>query len=272
MIRKIISLHQIAASQELIGGIYTVEILARNMHKVRQTGTSTYIYSIKAHFTHQLIYSKETASNSINLNGNAQLLEILYLTAYNLILWQTELRNTIGKYTASYMESLKNSNLIAHLCQISSTGQTRRASTNNSYLLSILGKLNWLDFLILGQLIISSKPLQTTNTYWLPLDAHNTMLLALILLWADTTTYSWQGIGLLDNIYSGIKIPLLDFANKSRNIYLYRTALTALWHLTVKTAFCLSYSSILIIAQCYLLKITSTNLWILLRHLVLFHY
>ena len=170
------------------------------------------------------------------------------------------------------MKGLKNSNLIAHLSQISSTGQTRRASANNSYLLSILSKLNWLDFLILSQLIVSSKPLQTTNTYWLPLDTHNTMLLALILLWADTTAYCWQGVRLLDNIYSGIKIPLLDFANKSRNIYLYRTALTALWHLAVKTALCLSYSSILIVAQCYLLKITSTNLWILLRHLVLFHY
>ena len=135
------------------------------MHEMRQACTSPYEYSIKAHFTQQLINSKEAARNSVHLYSNAQLLQIFHLTLYNFILWQTEFRNTVGKHSACYMKGFKNSNLVSLPSQIASTGQASWSSTNNCNPLSIMSKFNRLNLFIFCQLIICYKTLKPANCY-----------------------------------------------------------------------------------------------------------
>ena len=231
-----------------------------------QTGAGSHKYSIKAQLIHQLIYGIKPAYNAVHFNGNTHLLEVFHFALNNLVLWQTEFRNAIGKHTTSHMQGLKNGYLVSLTGQITGTSQSSRTSTYHGHLLGIRCKLDWLDFLILVQLIISYKALQTANSYGLTLMGQYTVLFTLVFLWAYPTTYCRQGAGLLDNVNGTVIIPFLDFADKGRNIDIYRTAGPALRIFTCQTAIRLSYSGFLIIAQSNLLKITGTDLRVLLWH------
>ena len=238
---------------------------------MRQSGTCAHIHGIKAHFPEKLIHGEQPPGNGIYLNGNPQLLEILHLALHDFFLRQAELRDAVGKYAASYMQRLKNRHLVTKLCQVTGTGQPGRAGADDSHLLGILCKLDRLDFLVLCQLIISYKAFQPADAYRLTLDAHDTVLLALVFLRADAAADCRQGVGLLDNPDGLVEVTFLDFADKGRNIHLHRAALAAFWHLASQAAVGLRHSSFLIVAQGYLLKIAGTNLRVLLRHLVLCH-
>ena len=95
------------------------------------------------------------------------------------------------------MKGLKNSYLIAHLCQVSGAGQARRTGTNygNSDAVGFL----WLcrnNTVFSGP--VSHKALQLSDGNRLALDTADTFSLALAFLRADAAADGGKGTGLCD--------------------------------------------------------------------------
>ena len=267
--------HQITSGQILICREYTVCILTRNTHKSRKTCSGTNKYRIKALVIQKLINRCCLTNNNVCLDLYAQSLYILYLSRYDTILWQTELRDSVGKNTTGLVECLKNRYIISKLCQITGTGQTCRAGTDHSNLLALLlcSRLR-LDTLL--SCSISHITLQLTDGNGISLDTTNTLGLTLALLWTYPATDSRKCGIFADHLICTGYIVLSHFLNESRNINIYRASLNTTWILTLQTACCLCHCLFFIISQTNLIEVCGTYLWILLSdrnslHNIYFH-
>ena len=112
----------------------------------------------------------------------------------HLSLGQTKFRDSIDKHAAGPVQGLKNRDVIAHLSQISGTGQTGRACPDHSDLMPIgFGVI--LRHNPPGGGSIRGVALQLANCHRLTLDSPDTDTLALGLLGTDAAADSGQGRG-----------------------------------------------------------------------------
>ena len=163
------------------------------------------------------------------------------------------------------MKSLENGYIIAKLCQISRTGKTCGAGTNNRNLLAVLlcGSLR-LNALLSGP--VSYKTLQLADGHRLALNAADAASLALAFLGTYAAADSRQSGGLADNLVSGLKVAFLYLFDKIGNMYLYGTSFHTFCIFTIDAALGFLHSLILIVAETYLVKICGTDFGVLLSN------
>ena len=130
---------------------------------------------------------------------------------------QTELGNTVGQYTARLMKSLENRYLIAKLCQISRTGKTCRAGTDNSNFLSVgLFRLWGYKTVLSGP--VCHETLQLSDGNGLTLDSADALAFALALLGAYTAADSRKGRRLGNDLCRLLEIAFFHFADKAGDV------------------------------------------------------
>ena len=129
---EFIGLHQIDPGQKLIGRVHAIEVFARHLHEVRQSGAGADKHGIIAFFLHQFVNRECFADHCINDHFHAQILESFDFAFYD-ILRQTELGDPIHQNTASRMQRFEQRNLVPHAGQIAGHSQTGRTTANDSH-------------------------------------------------------------------------------------------------------------------------------------------
>ena len=265
VILLIVGTHKVGTSQKLICRYNAIEVLTLDAHKAWQTSTRTDKHSIEALGIHQRINCNGTTYNNISLELNTQLTQSINLSSNDLLLWQTELWDTIYQHSTQLMQSLEYCHLITHLRQIAGTRQSCRTATDNSHLMSV-GISFCYTFSVIFQTPIAHKTLQLTNSHWLALDTQYTRALTLSLLRTNTSANAWQRAILRDDIRSRLEIPRHNVVNKCRDIDIYWTRCYATWIFTIQTTRSLQLSLLAIITIAHLLKVGGTYLSILLTY------
>ena len=255
-------LHQIASGQVLIRREYTVGILAGDTHELRKSCTGTDKYSMEALFIHQLIDGYGFTYHYVGFNMNTERFYILDLFCHNTALGKTELGDTVYQYTACLMQCLEDSDIITHLCQISGTGQTCGAGTNDSYLFTVLLCFRC-GFDTVLSCPVSYETLQLTDGYGIPLETADTFSFTLALLGAYTTADGRKCAGFADDTISLFDTAVLHLFNELRDLDGYGTALYTLCVFTVNAAGSLFHCFLFVISETYLFEVGSTFLCIL---------
>ena len=142
VVLSVVGVHQVRARQELIGRNHTIQILALDAHKARQTRTRADKHRIIALLIEQRIDRNGATRDGIGLEHNAQTTQRVDLTCHDTLLGQTELGNTINQHTAHLVQSLENTHFVAQFGQVARTSQTRRTTTDDRHTMTVrLGAL-----------------------------------------------------------------------------------------------------------------------------------
>ena len=208
---------QIVTSQEFVCRNYTTQIFSRNLHKIRQTCTRTNENCLEMLLVHKFVYRNRATYNDILLELSTEFLQILYLVLHNRMLWQTERRNTIYKYASIFVQCLENGNIVAHSQKFLCTGKSRRSTSDNSHLVSVLFDL-YAKVEVVFARPVTDKTLQLTNCNRFALYAENALALALCFLRTNATADSRQSRILVDYPCCGSKITFCNFSDKIWNL------------------------------------------------------
>ena len=178
--------HKVDAGEEFVGREHSVEVLALDAHKLRQTCARAYKDSIKALLVHQAVDGYGATYDDVFLKLHSEPFHLLNLPLHDALFGQAEFGDTITQHATQAVQSLKDGYLVAQLCQVGSTSQTCGATTNDGHLLAVLLNLHSLFCSVL-QLPIAHKPFEFADSHRLVLDAHNARALTLALLWTHPT-------------------------------------------------------------------------------------
>ena len=234
VLREVVSLHEVNAGEVLVCKEDVWQILARDVEKLWKASAGCNVDCVKA-LLKELFCIGDTTNNRVELKLNAQLLEAVNLTLNNS-LWKTELRNTVDQNAAAGEECLKDGNVKAVTSKLASASNTGRTGAYNCNLLAVLWSDSWLGSKLR---LIAKEALELTNSNWFAALTHDADALALVLLWANTTTNCRKHGRLADDVKTAAKLLCTDCLDEARNIDVYRAALNAQWILTIQAAVCL---------------------------------
>ena len=257
--------HQIASCQVLVGREYAVGVLARDTHEHWKSCSGSDEYSLKSFLFHELIDGCGFTDDNICLKLHTKFFDFLNLFRDNLLLRKTEFRNTVHKHAAQLVERLEYSHVISHLRQISRTGQSCRAGTDDCHLVAVHCLRSYrLDIML--KRVICHESLQLTDRYRLALDPADTLTLTLGLLRADTSADRRKRAGLSNHLICFFDISCLHFADEARDINGYRTSCDTFRILAVNTSCRLFHSLFHIVSEANLLEVRRTYLRVLLSY------
>src|SRR5208337_3920704 len=96
---EFVGMHQVDASQKLVGRVHPVQMLSGNAHELRQAGAGAYEHRIVTLFFEQFVDGDGASDHDIGFEFHAHAAHIVDLLA-NDFLGQAELRNAIHQHTA----------------------------------------------------------------------------------------------------------------------------------------------------------------------------
>ena len=210
---RISSIHQVHTGQILVRRHDIDAVLTRDIHEVRQTSARANEDTLEA-LSLQLFNADGLAHDDVSLEMNTHLGEVLDLHIHNLIR-QTELGDTILQHTTDLVQCFKYINIITLLHHIASEAQSSRTRTYDGNL-DAIGRcdLRQRDIATLT-FEVGCETLQITDSHsgliHLQMD---TLALALLLLWTDTTADSGEGRGVLQHLCSSQELTALDILNE----------------------------------------------------------
>ena len=91
----VICFHEVASCEILVGREHSNEVLSRNSHELRQSGTRSDEDRIKAILALEFLYGPRSSDENIPFDINAHPLELLDLLVHKT-LWKTEFRNSVA--------------------------------------------------------------------------------------------------------------------------------------------------------------------------------
>jgi len=228
-----IGLHQVAAGQEFIGGVNTLQAFSGNVHKARQACAGANKNSLVAGFE-QLVDGEHFSDDHVGFHINAERAERIDFLLHNG-LGQTEFRNTVNQNTAGGMQRFEYGDGISFFGQIAGAGESGRTGTDHRDPVTIrrglYGRFGGICIVPVG-----NKALQAADCNRCAHDAADAPLLALGLLRANAAADCRQGAGSGDDLISAFKITLTDFCDERGNIDIDRATAHAGLVLTVEAA------------------------------------
>ena len=158
----IITFHKVCTSQIFVCRENTNQVFARNIQEFWKTCASSNKSGIKTFFRKNLLQSISAANKKVQFKFNTNFFKIRNFF-FNNFFRQTEFRNSIHHYTASFVESFKNSNFMTSSCTISGNCKPRRSGTDyGNFFTSFCGNL-WQSYLTIFTFPISDETFQSTD-------------------------------------------------------------------------------------------------------------
>ena len=263
---ELVSLHQVYTCQEFVCRIYTIEVFAVNLHKVRQTSTSTNINCIETFFFHQFFNGKGATDYSINYNLYAQIFQCFDFVLYDF-LRQTELGNAIHQYATSIVQCFVQSYFVTKFCQIACSSQTGRTAAYDSHFLTFGSNIsNFNSIKTILTSVVSYETFQTTNSNRFAFDTKHTFTFALVFLRANATANCRQAILAFQDFNCFSEVFFSNCFDKFRNFYVYRTAFYTTRFRAVQAALCFIHCHFFSITKSYFFKVFITDISRLFRH------
>ena len=262
------SLHKVVSRQELIGGENPVEILARNAHEFRQTGSRADEHGLVAFLVHQLVDGDRPSDNHIGLYFDSERLDSVDLALEDGVLRKPELRDAIFQHTAGLVEGFEDRDIVAFLGEVGGAGQACRSGTYDGNLRAARGRSGWrLDRIGAGRgRVVSHKPFQLSDGHRLTLDPEDAAALALALLRADTSADGRKGGVLGDDGGGSGDVTCGHLGDEFRNLHADRAGLHTAGILAMETACGLCRGFLKVVAVADLFEIMRAYLRILLAY------
>ena len=137
----VVTVHEIGAGEELVGGEDTAQRLAWNAHEFGQAGTAGDVYGLEPVAVEKVVYRQALAHNDVGLDFYTQTAQVVDFGFYHLLFGQTELGDAVNEHTSCMVEGFEDGDTVAFLGQVAGTGQSRGAGTDDGHflLVSILG-------------------------------------------------------------------------------------------------------------------------------------
>ena len=132
-----IGFHEVVACQELIRRADTIEVLARNTHKLRQSCTRADEHCIKSFLIKKIIDFNGPSCYNIRFYLHPKGLHSIDFRFHNFILRKTELGDTIHENATGAMKSLEYCYLITEFGKVGCTGQTSWTTTDHCNLMPV---------------------------------------------------------------------------------------------------------------------------------------
>ena len=263
-----VSLHQVGAGEELVGGVDALQALARDAHEAGQAGTGTHEDGLITVLTHQLVDGEHLADDHIALEIDAHLLEAVDLLLDDG-LGQTELGDAVHQHAACDVQGFVDRDLIAQLGEVACGGQTGRACADDGDLVAV-GRRHDGGSVDIFTVPVGHEALQTANANGLVLDSAGTLALALALLRADAAADGGQGRGTIDDLIGGFEVTLGHMADELGDVDADGAAGLAGLILAVDAALSLVHGHLGGVAQSHFLKILVADVGVLGGHGTLF--
>ena len=162
------------------------------------------------------------------------------------------------------MESLKNSDLISQLCQISRSGETGGACSDNCHLVTVRSR--YLRIRLLISHMICAETFKTAYTHRLTFYASYALALALPFLGANSSADSGERIGRFDNAVGALEIAFGYFSYEFRYPNTYGASCHTGTVFAVKAALGFVDSLFCSITVGDLLEVPGSDKWLLLGH------
>ena len=264
-----VALHQVDSGQILVGGVYAYQVLAFDVHELRKAGTGTDEYSIVS-LIEQVLDIQGSAHYHVVVESDALLPQGVDFVCHD-ILWQTEFRNSVYQHAALFVETLENGYFVSLVHQITGSGQSGRAGTDNGNLLAVGWDFFYFIIADVLSVPIRYETLQSAYSNRLALDSANALSFALGFLRAYTAAHCRQGVGGSNHFIGTGKIPLGYLCDEFRNPYVYRTSCHARLVFTIEATLRFVYRHLLGISQSNFLKILISDIRFLRRHRCLCH-
>ena len=118
--------HQVVSGEELIGGEYSVEVLARYAHKLRESGSGADEDRIEALPVEKAVYGHGASGNHVCLYLHSEGFHRLYFVGDHTVLRKTELGNSVNEHSSRLVQGLENGHLVSGLGKVARTGQSGR--------------------------------------------------------------------------------------------------------------------------------------------------
>ena len=263
---ELVCFHKIYASEEFVCRIYAIQVFAFNVHKIRQTSTSTNINCVEAFFFHQFFNGKSATNYSINNNLNTQIFQSLDFMLHDFFR-QTELRNTIHQNATSNMESFVQGYFITKFCQVTCSSQTGRTTTYDGNFLAFGSNIaSFYSIKTVLTSVVCYKTFQATNGNRFALNTKHALTFALVFLGANATTNCGQAIFAFQDFDCFCKIFFSNCFDELGNFYIYRTTFNATRFRAVQAALCFVNCHFFGVAKSYFFKVFITDISRLFRH------
>ena len=207
-------MHQVYASEVLVGRENAVGIFARNVHKPRQTCAGCNEERLKTALP-QSFERNGAADDGISHKLNAHLGEVVDF-GVNYFLGQTELGNTVFQHATNLVKCLIYSNIVTEFSHISRPRQRCGTRTDGSNFDAVgLCNLGHRHLAALT-LVVGSKTLQITNcnSRFFEFLSVETLAFTLFFLRANAATDSWKRGSFLDYGSRAKEILSLDFLDE----------------------------------------------------------
>ena len=106
-------------------------MLSGKVEEAWESGTRSDENGVEAFFVHEFIDGYSLTDDHIGLEDHAAATEDIDFMTNNLF-WKTEFGNAVNQHPPELVECLEDVDLMAHLDEIASTGQTGRATSDES--------------------------------------------------------------------------------------------------------------------------------------------
>ena len=261
-----ISLHQVYAGKELVGGIYALQVFAGDVHKHGQTCAGADEHGLVAH-VEQLVYGQGLAYYHVSLYVHAKCAQVVYFLL-NYGLGKTEFRYAVYQHAAGGVQRFKYADLVAFARQIARAGEAGRAAADYGNLVTVGGG-NIAGGGGMGVMPIGNKALQTAYADGFALYAAHALGFALGFLRANTAANRGQAGIAGNHLVCAFKVHFAYLCDEFGNVYVYRAAVYAGHILAVKAAGGLVKGYLLGVAKGNFFEIMVANVRLLGGHGVL---
>ena len=266
LVALFISVHKVVAGEELVGRNHSVQVLARNVHESRKTGSRADEHGVVAFLVHQVVHSDRTAHDDVGLELDSKVLEGLDFLADDTVFRKTELGNAVLQHSADLMEHFEDVHLESGLGKVGGAGKARRAAADYGDLLAV-GRLALVEPHAVLARPVGHEALELADSYGLTLVAEYTFAFALCFLGAYAAADCGQRAVLCDNFGSLGEIAVLHLLYEIGNLDVDRARTHAHRLLAMQAAARFEHSLFLVIAQTYLVEIVSPYFRVLLPDL-----
>ena len=182
-----------------------------------------------------------------------------------------ELGDAVGEDTAGIGQLFKDGDVITQGSQVPGAGDAGRAGADDGHLLALLLHLGGRDG-VAGGVPVGHEPLQAANANGLALHGVGAVLLALLLLGADTAADGGHGASHGDDLIGPLEVPFGHMGDELGDLLMDGAADGAGLFAALQAAHGLPDGVGLGIAQGHLVEVGAANLTRLLGHGVSFSY
>src|SRR5512133_3424662 len=222
VVREEVGAHEVDASEELVGGVDALVLLARNAHHLRQAGTGAHEDGIV--LLAQVVQGHAAADEGVHDELHAQAAKRLHLLIHDLV-GQAEFGDAVEHHAAGLVEGVVDRDPVTLLDELTGHGEARGARADDGHLLA-RGDFDG-GQLVRAQHAVAGETLQAADGDGQALDAHHALDLALLLLGADATAHRAQRGAFLDDPGRGLGILVDDLLQEGRDVDAHRASFDA---------------------------------------------